>query len=70
MELLPFGSKLFKYIMNKKGTIFQPRELQLNLDTLIASRTANTPTEKKIGEFSGAGMEPTTFCLLGRRPNH
>ena len=31
----------------------------------IAS-TANTRTEK-IGEYTGAGLEPTTFCVHGRR---
>ena len=30
-----------------KGTVFQPRKLQLNLDNINRLRTANTPTKKK-----------------------
>ena len=51
--------------MNMKGTVFQPRVLQLSLD----SHTANTPTDK-IGECAGVGIEPTTSCMQGRHPNH
>ena len=58
-----------KYI-NKKGTVFQPRVLQLNLDNINRlPHSKNTPTEK-IGELAGSGIKPTTFCVLGRRPNH
>ena len=46
--------------MNMKGTIFQPRVLQLNWDDKNWPHTANTPSEK-IGECAGAGLEPTTL---------
>ena len=55
-------------IFDMKGKVFQPGVLQLNLDN-IDSRTANTPSEKN-GEWAGTGLEPTTFCMQGRLPNH
>ena len=62
--------RLTEYVyINVKGTVFQPRVLQLNLDNINQFRHSNTPIEK-IREFAAAGIEPTTFCVLGRRLNH
>ena len=43
-----------------KGTVFQPEVLQLNLDNINRLPHSKFP-EEKIGEFAGAGIEPTTF---------
>ena len=43
-----------------KGTVFQPRMLQLNLDNV------KQVYQKKIGECAGAGLEPTTFCVQAK----
>ena len=53
-----------EFIYEYERKSFQPNVLQLNLDNIN-----RLPTEK-IGEFSGARIEPTPFCVLGRRPNH
>ena len=64
--------KLTEYIYEyerKKKNSFPTQSVTIKVRQLIDSRTANTPTEK-FGEFAGAGIEPTTFCMLGRRPNY
>ena len=53
-----------------KGTVFQPRMLQLNFGNINRLLHSKHPDRKKIGKFSVAGIEPTTFFVLGRRSNH
>ena len=57
----------FTKLWYMKGTVFQPRVLQFNLDNINSS--ASTPTEK-IGEFAGARIKPMAFCMLGRHSHH
>ena len=52
--------------INTKGTVFQPRVLQWNLDNMNQLPHSKHPDRKKIEEFADAGIEPTTFCVLGR----
>ena len=51
-----------------KGTLFQPRVLQLNLDNINRLLHGKHPDrkKKKIGEFADEGIEPLTFFVLGR----
>ena len=54
-----------------KGTAFQPRVLQLNLDNINRLPHSKYPDRKKKknrGMCFSAVLEPTTFCVQGRRP--
>ena len=60
---------LLNIFINTKGTVLQPRVLQLNFDNINQLPHSKYP-DRKIGEFAYAGIETTTFCVLGRHPNH
>ena len=44
--------------MDMKGTVFQPRVLQLNSDNMNRPLHTKTPTEKKVEECAGADSNP------------
>ena len=54
------------YAVDMKGIQSVTIKLRQHYSTPAQQITAT----EKIVEFTDAGIEPTTFCLLGRHPNH
>ena len=52
----------------KEGTVFQPRELQFNLDNINRLPTQQMARQKKI--FNVPVRESNPRPVQGRRPNH
>ena len=54
----------------ERSNSFPTQNVTFKLTQHKLTPTQQIPPQKKIGECTGAGIKPTTFCVQGRRPNH
>ena len=55
--------RLTEYIFDMRGTVFQPRVLQLNLDNINRLPHSKYP-DRKIGECASAGLESLIISMV------
>ena len=56
-------------IWYERNSISTHKVLHLNLDNINQLQHSEYP-DRKIWDFVEAGIEPTIFSMLGRRPNY
>ena len=49
---------------------YPTQSVTIKLKQHKSSNARQLPDRKKNGEHNGAGIEPMTFCVVCRRPNH
>ena len=58
-----------EYIYEYERNSFPTQSVTIKLRKHKSTPAQQKPRQKKIGEYAGAGLEPTTY-VQGRRPKH